>query len=282
MSRLQAAMLPGGRLHLQDGPIDLVIHADGPCDAVGEAYRAATLRAAGILDELCAELELLRTPAARPAAGVVARRMQCAVRPFEPDCFITPMAAVAGSVAQEVLGAMLDAPVERVTVNNGGDIALYLAPGQQIVAGLVDRPERPRLFGRLRIAAQESPRGIATSGFGGRSDTFGIADAVSILARDAASADAAATVVANAVDLPGHSAILRGTSLRAQSDLGERAVTLAVGELDVDEIGQALECGVRRAEDLLRRGLISGAALHLRGQTRLVQAGYFAMLSETV
>jgi ApbE superfamily uncharacterized protein (UPF0280 family) len=277
--RLQVAMLPGGRLHLQDGPIDLVIQANGPPAAVEEAYRAAMRRMAGVLDELCSELPLLRVPLGCRAKGALARRMQQAVQPFEAECFITPMAAVAGAVAETVLDAMAAAaPLDRAMVNNGGDIALHLAPGQHVVAGLVARPDQPCLFGRVRIDAADPPRGLATSGLGGRSDTFGIADAVTILARSAAEADAAATVVANRVDLPGHEAIRRGPSQRAQSDLGERPVTHAVGALAADEVAEALERGAATARLLLDRGLLAAAALHLRGQTVLVQpAGHFTL-----
>jgi ApbE superfamily uncharacterized protein (UPF0280 family) len=266
-------MLPGGRLHLQDGPIDLVIKADGVPSCVATAYAAAANRAGTVLDELCYELHLLRAHAARPAEGAIALRMQRAVKPFEAECFITPMAAVAGAVAETVLAAMAAVPIDRATVNNGGDIAIFLTPGQQLTAGLAARPDRLDLFGRMRIAAEDAPRGLATSGLGGRSDTFGIADAVTILARSAAEADAAATVVANAVDLPGHRAILRGPSARAQSDLGDRAVTQSVGALTLPEIGEALAHGASRARQLLARGLIDAAALHLRGQTLLVQSG---------
>ena len=265
-------------MHLQDGPIDLVIQADGAPSCVKAAYAAAAERAATVLDELCSELPLLREHAARYAEGAVARRMQRAVRPFEAECFITPMAAVAGAVAETVLGAMAAIPLDRATVNNGGDIAIFLAPGHQLTAGLAARPDRLDLFGRMRIAASHTPRGLATSGLGGRSDTFGIADAVTILARSAAEADAAATVVANAVDLPGHCAILRGPSRRAQSDLGERPVTHAVGGLTPAEIDEALAHGAARARQLLARGLIDAAALHLRGRTLLVQSsGHFEL-----
>ena len=275
--RLQQALLPGGRLHLQDGPIDLVIRADGPPAAVAEAYRAAALRAATVLDELCAELPILRTPAGRAADGPVARRMQRAVRPFEAACFITPMAAVAGAVAEAVLDAMVVVPLDRATVNNGGDIAVHLAPGHHLVAGLAARHDQGRLFGRVRLTADHTPRGIATSGFGGRSDSFGIADAVTVLAASAADADAAATIVANAVDLPGHKSIGRGPSLRAQSDLGDRAVTRSVGPLDAEEVATALARGAAVARGLAAQGLLSGAALHLRGLT-LVVGGAFEIL----
>ena len=112
MRRLpQAALLPDGkRLHLQDGPIDLVIEASGGEAEVRAAYDAAARRFTGLLDELCGELIELRQPADPVRCtlkGVVARRMHAAVAPFAAKQFITPMAAVAGSVAEEILGAML-------------------------------------------------------------------------------------------------------------------------------------------------------------------------------
>ena len=107
----QIGLLPDGkRLHLQDGPIDLVVEACGRESDVRAAYQAAAYRFTGLLDELCRELPLLRQ-AADPARcllqGTVARRMHGAVAPFAADHFITPMAAVAGAVAEEILGAML-------------------------------------------------------------------------------------------------------------------------------------------------------------------------------
>ena len=203
----------------------------------------------------------------RRAEGLTAQLMQDAVQPFQPEGFITPMAAVAGAVAQTVLAAMANVKLDRVTINNGGDIALRLAPGQRVTIGLAARPEELRLYGQLLITADQPTRGVATSGFGGRSDTFGIADAVTILAPTAAMADAAASVVANAVDLPGHPAIRRGPSQRAQSDLGDRLVTRAVGPLAPDEIAAALARGAARARALAARGLLHAAALHLRGAT---------------
>jgi ApbE superfamily uncharacterized protein (UPF0280 family) len=259
------------RLHLQDGPIDLIVEAFGAeADA---AYRAAAERFVTILDELCAELPLLRSGASRPE-GIVARRMWDAVQPFARDVFITPMAAVAGAVAQEVLGAMTAAArLQRAYVNNGGDIAVALAPGEALRIGMVDRPDRPSLFGALVVSAKQPVRGIATSGWRGRSFSLGIADAVTVLADTAAMADAAATVIANAVDLPRHAAIERrpARDLAPENDLGERLVTVAVGALTEAEKERALERGCRAAEMCLERRLIHAAALHLGGLTRQVE-----------
>ena len=277
MTRAISRQFPDGRLHLQDGPIDLIVEAFGPADQITCAYRAAEQRFATILDELCAELLLLRAEAgtaARPN-GTAAQRMLDAVLPYAAYGFITPMAAVAGSVAEEILGAMISAArLSRAYANNGGDIALHLASGQHFAIGMIDRPDRPSLFGKAEIAAADDIRGIATSGRHGRSFSLGIADAVTVLAASAAAADAAATVIANAVDLPDHPGITRlpATHFDPQSDLGGRLVTVAVAPLSDAETERALSYGIFVAQELRETGLIAAAALHLNGQTKLVGA----------
>jgi ApbE superfamily uncharacterized protein (UPF0280 family) len=266
------------RLHLSDGPIDLIIEAFGPREVVERAYAAAITRLTGLLDELCTELPELRTaalPGESQLTGSVARRMAAAVAPFAAKTFITPMAAVAGSVADTVLAAIVAAAgdgLERAYVNNGGDIALYLSPGTQFVTGLVTRPDDPSLFASVAITAEDDIRGIATSGAPGRSFSLGIADAVTVLARDAASADAAATVVANAVDLPGDDRIVRiaAIDLQPDSDLGHLRVTRAVPALSASSKDRALQRGVAVAERLVADVRIAAAALYLQGEARFV------------
>jgi uncharacterized protein len=274
-SRAQIHMLPDGqRLHMHDGPIDLIVEAFGTKTAIERAYRAATARFVNVLDELCGELAFLRRPTQVDGPlpnGPIARRMVAAVAPFASSMFITPMAAVAGAVAEEILFAMItEAELSRAYVNDGGDIALYLSPGHNFVVGMVERPDRPSLFGTATIDFDQPVRGIATSGWRGRSFSLGIADAVTVLADTAAMADAAATVIANAVDLPGHPAIKRvaACELAPDSDLGSRMVTQGVGDLRANEIEEALLAGVLLAERLRDTGRIRGAALSLQGETR--------------
>jgi ApbE superfamily uncharacterized protein (UPF0280 family) len=195
--------------------------------------------------------------------------MHAAVAPFAADNFITPMAAVAGSVAEEILGAMTGAArLDRAYVNSGGDIASYLADGERFSVGLMDRPDASGSLRTVLIQADDPSRGIATSGRHGRSFSLGIADAVTVLARTASQADAAATVIANSVDLPGHPAIVRcpAQDLQPDSDLGTRLVTRDVGELSGAEIADALESGAACARRLLVLGLIDSATLRLHGE----------------
>ena len=257
--------LAGDRLHLSHGPIDVVLRAWGAEVEVRRAHEAVVARFATVLAELAGELDELRRPIAEEprVEGPVARRMVAAVRPFAAD-FITPMAAVAGSVADELLAAMLAAAVlEKAFVNDGGDIAIHLSPGERLSVGIAgDFSGRavPALNGAVMLRAEDGIGGIATSGFNGRSFTLGIADSVTVVAASAAAADAAATVVANAVDLDSPAIERRPASaLDPDSDLGDRLVTSAVGPLTEAEIRQALTNGRSRAERLIARGLIGGA-----------------------
>ena len=261
-----AALLPGNRLHLQHGPIDIVAEAFGDPLAVRAAHARAAARLATVLEELVAELPALRSPDAE-VTGPIARRMAAAVAPFRP-AFITPMAAVAGSVADEVVGVLRGPGLTRAYANNGGDIALWLSAGELTCAlaasGGVDR---------VTVRTDSPIRGIATSGWRGRSFSLGIADAVTVVARTAAMADAAATMVANAVDIV-HPGILRrpARDVQCDSDLGERLVTVGVPLLTSQERAEALDAGLTAAEGFRARGLIEGAALFLQGERRVTGA----------
>ncbi len=207
--------------------------------------------------------------------------MHAACAPFA-DAGITPMAAVAGAVADHVLAAMTHRrTLEKAYVNNGGDIAFFLAAWASLRCGLVANLAAPALDGRFELLGKNPSRGLATSGRackgrGGRSFSFGIADAVSVLAATAAQADAAATIVGNAVDLPGHPAVARraAAEIDPDSDLGARKVTWDVGALTPAEIEAALDAGRRLANTLLAARLIHGAVLALRG--RIVVCGITA------
>lgn len=265
----------GRRLHLNHGPIDLIIEAFGDDAERRAAYRQAVARFQTILPELVEELTELRHPAGkaqRRFTDPTARRMEDAVAPLSHD-FITPMAAVAGSVADEMLAALTAGrKLTKAYVNNGGDSALYLTEGNALTLAIAGTGHG--FANRLVVHAEDGVRGVATSGWRGRSFSLGIADAVTVLAKTGAGADAAATLIANAVNLPGHPAIVRApaSSLSPDSDLGERLVTTSVGYITPMEIDTALSSGLAVAEDFRRRGLIHAAGLFLAGQFRLCGA----------
>jgi len=278
------ATLPDGRWHFQHGPIDLVIGVQGNPDTVTGALEAAWARFAQILPELVTELKALRQPVAntsQPRSAFhtpVAQRMLAACWRHRAQ-FVTPMAAVAGSVADEVLGALLGRPgLTRAYVNNGGDIALHLEPGQHYTVGLLSNPESVHVQsdglatdGRFTINPEMGIGGIATSGWRGRSQSLGIAASVTVFASQAADADVAATLIANQVNVS-HDAIERvpANMLKDDTDLGELPVTVAVGLLPPAAIAQALDAGQATARNLFEQGAILGAVLVLQGQVRFI------------
>ena len=215
--------------------------------------------------------------------GPVALRMLAACRPFA-DVFVTPMAAVAGAVADELLAHMTAAaPLERAFVNDGGDIAVLVSPGHTLdigVAGEYSRGATPFLNGTIRLDAASGVGGIATSGARGRSFSLGVADSVTTLARDAATADVAATLIANAVNVDSPAIRRRpARELDPDSDLRDVPVTVSVGPLTTAEIDTALSAGLRRAAEYHRRGLIIEAAFMLAGETRML--GKIGRLQDT-
>ncbi len=278
--------LDAARWHWQHGPIDIVAQADGEPAAVAAAHEAAWARFQAILTELVAELPLLRQPVQTGGAiangglqGPIAQRMWAACAPFAPD-FITPMAAVAGSVAQELIAHYQRPGVLRAWLNNGGDIALHLEPDERLRTGVVSDPENylfgstshKSMAGQFDISAADPVRGVATSGWPGRSLSLGIADSVTVLAATAAQADAAATVIANAVNVD-HPAIRRlpANVVRDDSDLGERLVTVEVPVLPPALVREALARGAAQARALQQRGLIWAAMLVCQNASEAVQ-----------
>ena len=288
-----AAWIADQRLHLQHGPIDLIIDAEGAADKVGAAFAAAADCFAELLSQLVSELPHLRQPASldMPALkGPVAARMQAGVNQFlsgpAPATFVTAMAAVAGAVADHVLAAMTAAAgpgLPRAYVNNGGDIALTLGPeaGFEIgvaddrdvhfsdfmQAGYVAQPVTLPVHGQIHLTRASGVGGVATSGWRGRSLSCGIADSVTVLAANAATADVAATLIANAVTVESDQ-IKRApaSEIDLDSDLGDMLVTVDVGCLSDNDAATALMHGQRLADSLCASGHIVAAYGRLGGR----------------
>ena len=294
--------MPGGavanwldqRLHLQHGPIDLIISADGVTDVVINAFARAADAFDGLLATLVGELPKLRAPANASSPpdleGLVAKRMDEAVRPhlhrYESGDFITPMVAVAGSVADYILNAM-GGGLDRAIVNNGGDIALHLSKGAFFDIGIAD--DRDAYFsdfnkkastkfvgnmplkGQIRLGHEDKIGGVATSGWRGRSHSLGIADSVTVLAKTAADADVAATLIANAISVSSPVILQQpANELAPDSDLQDRLVTVAVGPLTDDEIYQALAAGSSLAAAMHEDGQIAAVYARLQGRSFMI------------
>lgn len=260
----------GQRLHIQHGPTDLVIDADGVERLV--LFEAAVDSMHDVLTGLADELPRLRASwqADRAFSGPVSRRMQDACA-LAGDRFVTPMAAVAGAIADHVLAAMMAsrhaATATKISVNNGGDIAFWTGNGAITRAAIAGQQDAA-----ITLRGPTAWRGMATSGQGGRSLSPGIADSVTVLADCAAHADVAATLIAGAVNCPGLAGIDRipAHDIDADSDLGSRLVTIAVPPLDLGQIDTALTAGCTLATELIAGGRIAGAVLELQGEIAVV------------
>lgn len=254
------------RLHLRHGPIDLIIICEQGTGSARNVMQDAFPR---LLPELCAELDLLRQPARQGAlTGPIARRMERAALLFQ-GVFVTPMAAVAGAVADHVLFLLRDVPGV-LSVNNGGDIAISGARKTRI--GICENIASGRIGSKITLDPGDGVKGIATSGWQGRSHSLGIADAVTVLASSAGLADVAATLIGNATNVEAAEIIRKpARDLAPDSDLGTRLVTVHVPPLNKQTCEKALNAGLAEARKHLHRGLIAGCFISVQGESRALE-----------
>ena len=256
------------RLFLNHGPIDIVLEAFGKDKPL--AYEKVKKYFSTLLNELVLDMDLLKKEVVphRNFNNKISQSMQNATEKFYPD-FITPMAAVAGSVADNILNVLVkDTKLEKAYVNNGGDVSFYLTENQTVKSSLASIPNII-----AEIDYKDKSRGIATSGWRGRSFSLGIADSVTVLADNAAMADAAATMIANSVNIKNHPSIIKkpAEEIYEDSDLKNLMVTVEVGDLKQSEIEDALRNGNEVGKTYLENGLINSALIELHNCFCIVQ-----------
>ncbi len=204
----------------------------------------------------------IKKPSSMPG---VAMRMAEAVKAVD-ELTLTPMAAVAGAVA-DVVKERLKEGADFISVNNGGDISVFNCSGRTLRIGIGDigRAEAaPRVLGIRGLIDY----GLATSGFGGRSFTLGLADTVTVVARTGAIADAAATLICNKTNVETDHVVRRKAGeIDPCSDIADEWVTVRIGDLDDRLIEEALQRGLASALALKGRNLIVDAVITLRGQS---------------
>lgn len=261
-------------LEVQHGPLSLRIRArsDGSTDTV--AAEEAAKAALGALEELAPQRLMLATPAwrLRPSPGwsrVLRLMVDAAVQ--TGDHTLTPMAAVAGSIAQVALEAGARVGVGTMIVENGGDIALMVAPGDSVRIGVAESIERRRPTHVVTIDSSSGIGGICTSGLGGRSFTQGVAEAAVAVSRTAALADACATVLGNATNVT-HPAVeqRRARDLDPTTDIPDLLVTTRVGSLPHDVVSRSLEQAASAGRLLLAGGALQGAIVRVCGRAVLL------------
>ena len=111
---------------------------------------------------------------------------------------IGPMAAVAGTMAQLAAEAAIKAGSEEVIIENGGDI--FLSIKEPLIMGLYTGTAKLNNKLAFSIEPTDTPLAIcSSSGRMGHSTSLGNCDLATVVAKDAALADAAATLAANLV-----------------------------------------------------------------------------------
>lgn len=250
---------------LDFGPTQMTISVFGNGAGIGVA-REAALYAASLVGDLAAVKQTAALPQNRlgDTAGLpeVLRQMVAAVK-ASGDAELTPMAAVAGTVADLTADWLAAKGIPKVIVNNGGDIAIRLAAGESAAVGVAPGLGLAHTH-VLEVAAGDGVGGVATSGLGGRSFTKGIATAAVAVAGRAALADACATSIGNATYAP-HPAIRMAPAeeIDPLTDIAGHLVVREVGPLPPGIIQAALTGGWRRAETLRCLGVIKGAAVFI-------------------
>ena len=258
------------------GPATLVLRGEKG----GKDYRfdrtAVTARVEAILGEIRECLPVLKQRAWRikntAALPPVARKMVEAAQAVDAET-LTPMAAVAGALADELTEYLKGEGLEFISVNNGGDVAIYNGRQQPVTIGIGDIQKKSPTPYVLRIEGVTA-FGVATSGFGGRSFTLGLADTVSVVAPSAPLADAAATFICNHTNVEDASVVRRkAAEIDPSTDIPEEWVTVSIGELSSPRVREALAHGQAAAERLKVAGRISEAVIRLRGKMVTTIAG---------
>ncbi|OGX15076.1 MAG: hypothetical protein A2166_06580 [Omnitrophica WOR_2 bacterium RBG_13_41_10] len=112
---------------------------------------------------------------------------------------VGPMAAVAGAMAEFLGKDLLRKGFKEVIIENGGDIFMKTRKSRSV--GIYAGKSKLWKKLKLKIKPKKTPIGICTSsGTIGHSLSFGYADSVVILSRNASLADALATATANLIE----------------------------------------------------------------------------------
>jgi ApbE superfamily uncharacterized protein (UPF0280 family) len=259
--------LPGGSVLVECGPMRLVISAwVGRVPQPGEALVAAS-KAIEFLEEVASQRERLSAPWRRldklGLSAIPLEMLDSVALVGDED--LTPMASVAGAIADAVATFLVARGMTKVIVDNGGDLAIRIGdPEERVRVGVRSKVDRRDLDKILVLTGRRASWGVATSGLGGRSLTRGIAWSATAIAEKGALADAAATSLANSTWVEwGGIERKRACELDPQSDLGDLEVTVRIGELPPHVASLGLRKGLEKARLLMERGVISGAMIRV-------------------
>ena len=254
-------------MFIEVGPAAIMVEAKKH----GEPYRFDSAEIEGYVAKVLADIgEFLpvlkhRAYKIRKTAHLpdVARSMVDAVKRVD-ETALTPMAAVAGAVADSVKTFLSAREIDFASVNNGGDVSVLSRDGRPVRVGIGDINRKAATPCRLVVEGLVS-FGVATSGFGGRSFTLGLADMVSVVALTGALADAAATYICNHTRIDSLNVKRRrAREIDPLTDIPDDLVTVKIGKLSGGEVTEALAAGKRAASRLKSQGIILDAVIVLR------------------
>jgi ApbE superfamily uncharacterized protein (UPF0280 family) len=261
--------LAPGRLYLDYGPIQATVSAYRAGEPLHQEIEEACHRAADQLKELVTCLSLAKLPPGevkntRKLPDILMKMMGAVQKSGDPT--LTSMAAVAGTFADIMADFLAEKGATKVMVSNGGDIALRLTEGESVKVGIVSDIDAKSFSHTITINGESRIRGIATSGYGGRSFTKGIASAVAVFGENSREADAAATLIGNYCLSPDPGIIqVPAESLDPDTDIPGHMVTMSVGDINPATPGKALAKGMEKANELIKTQVIIGAAIFIKG-----------------
>lgn len=263
-------VLPNGTVLLDYGPMRMSINVSEYGKPLDDLAREGAHLAIRLLEDLTRFLSEIKRRSQEVKIvstfpEVVRRMVKATQKMDEPD--LTPLAAVAGTTSEMVADDLFKKGGTKVLVDNGGDIAIRLREGEVAKVGIRTEIEAKRPTYFVTIESAMGIGGVATSGFGGRSFTKGIASSATVFAKKASLADAAATVIGNFtnIDDPDISRTL-AERIYPDTDIVGQWVTTHVGKLPSEKVMQALENGLSRARRLHQKGLIYGTFITLQGR----------------
>ncbi|MCF8107332.1 MAG: hypothetical protein K9K64_17780, partial [Desulfohalobiaceae bacterium] len=259
------------------GPMRLRIQAWKEGRPRIEPAKRAAEEAFGFLERIAAQREILSRPALSIQEDLTDELAVCMQKStlLIGDADLTPMAAVAGTMADAVADRLCEQDLDRIIVENGGDLSIRLAGKEDVQIGLRPRVESSHISHILRLESEQPSWGVTTSGFGGRSLTRGIASAVICVTDRAGVADAASTAIANACRLDDEKIIqVPAETLVPDTDIPGIPVTLSLGDLSPETWQAAGRKGSARAGQLIEQGILQGTAIYIGGE--MLVSGWLA------
>ena len=271
-------LLAPGKVYVDYGPVQMTISAEQHGKFLTKEVEQAGSLVPEILKSLAGVLPLAKQPWPKirevdSLPRVLSLMTQAVSRTKEKN--LTPMAAVAGTFADLIADFLMSRRATKVIVNNGGDIAIRLKERETAEIGIAPRVGARTLTHYLSLKPQNEVGGVATSGFGGRSFTLGIADAVVVAAKSSALADACATLVANYtnVEVPSIERCL-AREIDPNTDIPDLMVTVKVGPLQERAVQEAIARGLARAKELIKAKLIYGSIIFVAGTFEMWPEGF--------